>query len=81
MYVNRRDQKGKRASTNTDNNIKKTAEVTEDEELLLKITEVDLVAKEFRRHGKCYRDYTRVLYATKTKTPVNEKVILKTYVT
>ena len=65
----------------TANNIKKAAEMTEDEEPLLKITEVDLVAKEFKRHDKCYRDCTRVLYATKTKTPVNEKVILKTYVT
>ena len=41
------------------NNIKKAAEMTEDEE--------------FKRHDKCYRDYTRALYATKTKTPVNEK--------
>ena len=55
------------------NNIKKAAEMTEDEELLFEITKVDLVAKEFKRHDKCYCDYTRVLYATKTKTPVNEK--------
>ena len=55
------------------NNIKKAAEMTKDEELLLEIIKVDLVVKEFKRHGKCYRDYTRVLYATKTKKPVNEK--------
>ena len=55
------------------NNIKKAGEMTEDEESLSEITEVDLVAKEFKRHDKCYHDYTRVLYATKTKTPVNEK--------
>ena len=55
------------------NHFKKAAEMTEDENLLLEITEVDLVAKEFKSHGKCYHDYTRVLYATKSKTPVNEK--------
>ena len=55
------------------NNIKKVSEMIEDEELLLEITEVDLVAKEFKRHDKCYRDYTGVLDATKTKTPANEK--------
>ena len=55
------------------NYLKKAAEMTEDENLLLEITEVDLVAKEFKSHDKCYPDYTRVLYATKTKTPVNEK--------
>ena len=38
------------------NNIKKAAEITEDEELLLEIIEEDLVAKEFKRHDKCYRE-------------------------
>ena len=37
------------------NNIKETAEITEDEELLLEIIEEDLAAKEFKRHDKCYR--------------------------
>ena len=47
--------------------------MTKDEELLLEITTVDLLAKEFQHHDKCYHDYTQVLYTTKTKTPVNEK--------
>ena len=38
-----------------ENNIKKAAEMTEDEELLLEITGVDLVVKEFKRHDECYR--------------------------
>ena len=38
------------------NNIKKAAEIIEGEELLLKITEVDLVAKEFKHHDKWHRD-------------------------
>ena len=32
-----------------------------------------LLQKEFTRHDRCYCDYIRVLYATKTKTTVNEK--------
>ena len=55
------------------NNIKKVAEMIKDKEVLLDITEVDLVAKEFKRHDKCYRDYTRVIFANKIKIPVNEK--------
>ena len=35
------------------NNIKNAAEMTQDEELLLEITKVDLVAKELKRHHKC----------------------------
>ena len=35
--------------------------MTGDEELLSEITEVDLAAKEFKHHDKCYGDYTRVL--------------------
>ena len=48
------------------NNIKKAAEIIEDEELLLEITEVDLVAKYFKRHDKCYRDYTTCDYTLRT---------------
>ena len=47
--------------------------MTKDKELLLEITKVDLLAKEFQHHDKCYHDYTQVLYTAKTKTPVNEK--------
>ena len=64
----------------TANNIKKAAEMTEEEELILEITEVDLGAKEITRHDKCYRDYTQMLYAIKTKTPGNEKGNFKEYV-
>ena len=30
--------------------------------MLLHIHEVDLTAKEFKKHDKCYRDYTRRIY-------------------
>ena len=30
--------------------------------MLLEILEVGLIAKEFKKHNKCYRDYTRLFY-------------------
>ena len=36
-----------------------------DEEMLTSIRDVDLIAKEFCMHRKCYRDYTRVTSATR----------------
>ena len=30
--------------------------------MLLEIHEVDLIAKEFKKHDKCYRNYTRLIY-------------------
>lgn len=60
-------------TTEASSNILKAANMKDDEALLLEIKDVDLIAKEFKRHEKCYRDYTRILYVTKPKTPVNEK--------
>ena len=33
-----------------------------DEQMLLIINDVDLIAKEYKKHDKCYRDYTRIFY-------------------
>ena len=41
--------------------ISEAAEMKKDEELLLSIRGVDLIAKEFILHMKCYKDYIRVL--------------------
>ena len=30
--------------------------------MLLEIHEVDLIAKELKKHDKCYRNYTRLIY-------------------
>ena len=35
------------------------ASLKDDTEMLLEITSVDLIAKEFQKHEKCYRNYTR----------------------
>ena len=54
--------------------IKKAAEKRNDEQMLMEIPDLDLIAKEFRKHEKCYRDYTRLLckiyYA---EEPVNDR--------
>ena len=61
-----------------ENNIKKAAEMTEDEELLLEITGVDLVVKEFKRHDECYRTILTYLMQPRPKHLPMKKVILKT---
>ena len=38
------------------------AQPENDEGILLEIHEVDLIAKEFEKHNKCYCDYTRLIY-------------------
>lgn len=35
------------------------ATLNNDTKMLLEITDIDLIAKEFQKHEKCYRDYTR----------------------
>ena len=42
--------------------LKKAALLKKDEEMLLEIQDLDLIAKEFKKHDKCYRDYTRLIY-------------------
>ena len=42
--------------------MKKEAQPENNEGMLLEIHEVDLIAKEFKKHNKCYRDYTRLIY-------------------
>ena len=59
-----------------ENNIKKAAEMTE--ELLLEITGVDLVVKEFKRHDECYRTILTYLMQPRPKHLSMKKVILKT---
>ena len=51
--------------------------MTEDEELILEITEVDLGAKEITRHEKCYRHYTQILMQSRPKHLAMKKIILK----
>ena len=45
-----------------ENSLKNAAEMKNDTLMLLAINEVDLIAKEFKKHDKCYRDYTRIIY-------------------
>ena len=45
-----------------ENSLKNVAEMKNDTLMLLAINGVDLIAKEFKKHDKCYRDYTRIIY-------------------
>ena len=54
--------------------IKKAAEKRNDEQMLMEIRDQDLIAKEFRKHEKCYRDYTRILYKNEpSEEPVYDR--------
>ena len=44
--------------------IKKAAEKRNNEQMLIEIRDWDLIAKEFRKHEKRYRDYTRTIWGT-----------------
>jgi hypothetical protein len=49
--------------------LKKSAMLRRDEEMLSEISEVDLIAKEFKVHQKCYKTYTLACY--KVPVPVS----------
>ena len=40
--------------------VKRAAEILKDDDMLLAVTGHDLIAKEFKMHPNCYKDYTRV---------------------
>ena len=56
-----------------DKNLKLAAEMKNDQTLLLQINGVYLIAKEFKYHEKCYRNYTRILYPNEKHLSINEK--------
>ena len=60
-------------TTDADKNLKEAAKLSKDETLSLAIHEVNLIAKEFKNHEKCYRDYTRTLYPNENQSTVNGK--------
>ena len=49
------------------------AKLRKDQALLLEIHEVDLIAKEFKNHEKCYRDYTRIICPNESQSTINDK--------
>ena len=47
----------------------------------MEIRDQDLIGKEFPKHEKCYRDYTRILYKNESsEEPLYTGVITKAYV-
>ena len=60
-------------TTEAEKNLKEAAKLRKDQALLLEIHEVDLIAKEFKDHEKCYRDYTRIIYPNENQSTINDK--------
>ena len=46
--------------------MKKTAELRNDESKTAAIANESLIAKEFKKHYQCYRDYTRIVSTNNT---------------
>ena len=42
--------------------LKQAAKLRNDEEMLIAVQDVDLIAKDFQRHEYCYREYTRLVW-------------------
>ena len=67
ITVNKKEQYPKRIETKiAENSVLNAANLRSDVTMLGMINGIDLIAKEFRKHEKCYRDYTRVLFETST---------------
>ena len=60
-------------TTDAEKNLKEAAKLRKDQALLLEIHEVDLIAKEFKNHEKCYRDYPRIIYPNENQSTINDK--------
>ena len=57
---NKRQALTKIVTKTAENSLKAAAKVRGDEEMVILVSDTDLIAKEFQKHEKCYRDYTRV---------------------
>ena len=54
--------------------IKKAASLSNDFDMLGQIDGVCLIAKEFKKHEKCYRDYTRAVFGDETKPSCSQNL-------
>ena len=60
LKVNQKAQPLTKVLTKTaEKTIKEAATLNNDTEILLQIMGMDLIAREFQKHEKCYREYTR----------------------
>ena len=80
ITINKSEKKQTNILTNEgQESSKKAATLKNDYVMLGAIEDIDLIAAEFKKHGKCYRKYTRVLSETNNKEgikvsePVYEK--------
>lgn len=58
---NKRQQITKIVTKTAKRTLKASAHVRDDKDMVVAVAETDLIAKEFQKHEKCYREYTRVV--------------------
>eukprot|EP00112_Aurelia_sp_Birch-Aquarium-sp1_P017646 Seg411.7 transcript_id=Seg411.7/GoldUCD/mRNA.D3Y31 product="hypothetical protein" protein_id=Seg411.7/GoldUCD/D3Y31 len=62
LKVNNKRQPITKIVTKTaERTLKASAHVRDDKDMVVAVAETDLIAKEFQKHEKCYREYTRVV--------------------
>lgn len=49
-------------TTSAENTLKQAAKLRNDKEMLVAVQGIDLIAKDFRKHDYCYREYTRLVW-------------------
>ena len=52
--------------------LKAAAHARDDKDMIVAVAGTDLIAKEFQKHEKCYRDYTRVVRENASETEKDE---------
>ncbi len=58
----KRQNLSKIVTKNAETTLKKAAMLKNDSEMLIHVQDVDLIAKDFRRHDYCYTEYTRLWF-------------------
>ncbi len=69
---NKRQSKTKIVTKTAERTLKSAAHARDDKDMIVAVAETDLIAKEFRKHEKCYRDYTRVVRESAYETEKDE---------
>ena len=73
MIINKSEEKPTNILTNeAQESLKKAATIKNDYVIFGAIKDADLIAAEFKKHRKCYREYARILSETNNKDGIKE---------
>ena len=81
LKVNKKSQPLTKIVTKTaEKTLREAANLRNDTEMLIEVRDTDLIAKEFQKHEKCYREYTRIVRKeTLEEENLDEKVARGNY--